>query len=324
MNLLKYDMKQAALRNLTDDDTIKSYKRNIDRFCEWAKSAYHIRLQRDIVKRPEVDAPKKLIQKYEEYLEKDYPKELSPSSIHTYLAPVCKAFGIDMKEIQKPKRKAGTITKCRDSGKNLRGKKEADAPENARLMQLAAVIAIRRKEYGKMPAIALKTDICGHACIEITGKGGKLQHQRILDRDLPLVRAAFAEKEGMQKIFSGNELKNHISLHTLRAAHARECYQYYLNICKNGGRERLRKELLLTFDAYHVGDKNSTRFQKQRAIFIADMEKSNGRYRVRGDNVVRAKATGMPLEYDRVALLCVSVWHLAHWRNNVTVNNYML
>ena len=324
MNLLKYDMKQAALRDLTDDETIKCYKKNIDRFCEWAKSAYHIRLQRDIAKHSDVDTPQKLVQKYEKYLENDYPKKLSPSSIHTYLAPVCKAFGIDMAAIQKPRRNALSITKCRNDKKNERGSREAADPKNARLMQLAACIAIRRTEYGKMQAISLKKDVCGHDCIEIKGKGGKTQLQRILDTDLPLVRAAFAGKDAKQKIFNEEDLKNHISLHTLRAAHARECYQYYKSICQNGGREKLMTELLAYFDSYHVGDPQSKRFQKQRELFINEMEKGNGRYQIRGDNVVRARMLGRPLDYDRVALLCVNVFHLAHWRNNVGIQHYML
>ena len=119
-------------------------------------------------------------------------------------------------------------------------------------------------------------------------------------------------------------MKNHISLHSLRAAHARECYQYYRKICQSGGMEQLKKELLQYFDAYHVGDPKSRRFQKQREIFRAEMEKGNGRYKLRGENVVRAKMLGRSLEYDRVALLCVSAFHLAHWRNDVTVRHYML
>lgn len=324
MNLLKYDMKQAALKGLTNDETIKHYKEHINRFAEWAKTAYHIRLQRDIVRHPEVDTPEKLVQKYEEYLKHGYKKDLSAATIHTYLAPVCRAFGIPMEKIQKPRRNALSITKCRNTKKNQRGQKEAQDPKNTRLVQLASVIALRRREYGKMPAIALKKDVCGHVCIEIRGKGGKVQRQRILDRDVPLVRAAFAEKEGKQKIFDKAELKNHISLHSLRAAHARECYQYYRKICQSGGREQLKKELLQYFDAYHVGDPKSRRFQKQRETFLAGMERGNGRYKLRGENVVRAKMLGRSLEYDRVALLCVSVFHLAHWRNDVTVRHYML
>lgn len=61
-------MKQEALKGLTNDETIKHYKEHINRFAEWAETAYHIRLRRDIVKHSEVDTPEKLAQKYVEYL----------------------------------------------------------------------------------------------------------------------------------------------------------------------------------------------------------------------------------------------------------------
>ena len=324
MNLLKYDMKQSALKNLTNDRTIQNYKRNIDMFCQWAKAVHHIRLQRDIVKHPEVDTPQKLIQKYEEYLEKEYPKKLSPAAIHTYLAPICKAFGVKMDEIQKPLRKAADISKCRDEERNTRGKKEMEKEQNARLIAFEKAVGLRRNELKKLPANALQKDVCGHDCIVIKGKGGKVQRQRILPQDLALVQKVFSEKKGTQKIFESAELKNHISLHTLRAEHARTCYDYYQKLCRNGQRDQLKKELLKTFDAYHIGDPNSRQFQKQREIFLKDMTKDGGQYHVRGDNVQRAKAAGRPLVYDRVALMCTSVWHLAHWRVNVTVTNYML
>lgn len=321
MNLLKYDMKQAALQDLKNNVTIANYKKHIDRFCEYAKATFHIRLKRDIEKQKEVNTPIKLIQKYEEYLEKE---NLSPATIHTYLAPVCKAFSVDMQTIKKPRRSAGAIKKCRDVNKNPRGQNEAKNASYQQVVCMAKATGLRRDELKNITANALQKDVCGYDCLVVKGKGGKVQWQRILPNDLPVVRSAFAGKKGNEKIFSTEAFKNHISIHTLRAEHARDCYDYYLGICRKGGREQLKKELLKTFDAYHVGDSRSKRFTKQREIFIADMDKDGGKYHIRGDNVQRAKAAGRPLVYDRVALMCTSVWHLAHWRVNVTVTNYML
>ncbi len=90
--------------------------------------------------------------------------DLTAATIHTYLAPVCRTFGIPLEKIKKPRRNALSITKCRNTKKNLRGQKEAQDPTNARLVQLASVIALRRHEYQKMPAIALRKDVCGHVC----------------------------------------------------------------------------------------------------------------------------------------------------------------
>ena len=54
------------------------------------------------------------------------------------------------------------------------------------------------------------------------------------------------------------------------------------------------------------------------------MYQSGGFYKIRGASVDIAKEKGLPLEYDRMALMMTSVFHLSHWRNDVTVINYML
>ena len=40
--------------------------------------------------------------------------------------------------------------------------------------------------------------------------------------------------------------------------------------------------------------------------------------------VMNARAAGVPTEYSRLALLAVSVFHLSHWRLDVTVTNYLI
>jgi hypothetical protein len=47
-------------------------------------------------------------------------------------------------------------------------------------------------------------------------------------------------------------------------------------------------------------------------------------YKLRGDNLSKALASGSPTEYNRLALMCVSVLHLSHWRLDVTVTNYVV
>ena len=50
----------------------------------------------------------------------------------------------------------------------------------------------------------------------------------------------------------------------------------------------------------------------------------NRKYCLRGDNRKLAIKLGLPTEYDRVALMAVSVLRLSHWRLDVTVGHYML
>ncbi|MBR4763669.1 MAG: hypothetical protein IK087_05595 [Lachnospiraceae bacterium] len=50
----------------------------------------------------------------------------------------------------------------------------------------------------------------------------------------------------------------------------------------------------------------------QRALFISDMD--DRPYKLRGDNLRKAQVLGLPEEYNRLALMLVSVLHLSHWR----------
>ena len=45
-------------------------------------------------------------------------------------------------------------------------------------------------------------------------------------------------------------------------------------------------------------------------------------YMLRGENRKLAEAQGKDTEIDRLILRAVSIQHLAHWRDNVTVQSY--
>ncbi len=42
-------------------------------------------------------------------------------------------------------------------------------------------------------------------------------------------------------------------------------------------------------------------------------------YKIRGKNKQLALDHGLPTEYDKLAVMAVSVLHLLHWRNDVTI-----
>ena len=67
---------------------------------------------------------------------------------------------------------------------------------------------------------------------------------------------------------------------------------------------------------------NYDSWSRQKRLFNREMD--NRPYRLRGDNLTKALASGSPTEYNRLALMCVSVMHLAHWRLDVTVTNYVV
>lgn len=318
METLKYRLKKTALEGIQNNPTKKSYIRSVEKFAAWAKSEHHIRLAED------VSDARGLCAEYSRHLQQ---QGYSAATIHTYLAPVCRGFGICMSEIKKPKRISTNITKTRDPFANLRGKEEAASDDNARLVTAAYAIGIRRSEYARLTGDSLTCDYNGNLCLRVKGKGGKIQMQRILPQDVPLVEALFCNISSNQKVFSKRELTNHIDLHGIRAAHARDAYEYYIKRISEGGREALIEDLQQYFRTYHArqpGELGAKKLESQYKRFCEDMKKCGGIYKLKGSNFERAKREGRPTEYDRVALMAVSVFHLAHWRLDVTVNNYML
>jgi hypothetical protein len=82
--------------------------------------------------------------------------------------------------------------------------------------------------------------------------------------------------------------------------------------------DKLRRVLLDRFDETHTRESDAS----ARRRFIADMD--DRPYQLRGENKTKAQALGLPVEYNRLALMCVSVFHLSHWRLDVTVTNYLV
>ena len=98
-------------------------------------------------------------------------------------------------------------------------------------------------------------------------------------------------------------------------------YRYYLDKIENtlGYREQLIAEIR------HVWEQDDLARMDNgyRAKRWSDM-KVTGNYVLRGNNRKLAQKHGLPVAYDRLALLAVSIFHLSHWRHDVTVANYLL
>ena len=140
-NSLKYELKKRAFQNTKNEmnnHTKTTYRRSINRFAEWAVG----RGCRNVN-----DITKKLIQEYEIYLEES-PKSYAPSTIHTYLAPICVAVGVSMEEIKKPKRKARYISRSRHfdysvkKEGNQQGLAEEKNPKYARVVAFDRVVGV--------------------------------------------------------------------------------------------------------------------------------------------------------------------------------------
>lgn len=301
---------EAALKGITDNQTVTAYKKDCKLFAVYCKEQG--------VKRPDQleGREKELLQAYEKRLE---ASGYSASTIHRRLAAPCKATGISMSEIEKPKRTSGKITRSRNKKANRQGKREIENERYSRLVTFQKAVGIRRTELARLIATDLTTDESGYLCVYVAkGKGGKRQLQRILPEDEGTVLEIFRNAEPGQKLFSKEEMQNKIDLHGIRREQAQRAYKYYCDRLKNelGYKYQCRKELAARYKEFHEPGASNKRF-------LHDIMNEEP-YKLRGENRQKAIEQSKETEYDRLALMMVSVFHLSHWRLDVTVTNYLI
>lgn len=301
---------ESALKGITDNQTVTAYKKDCKLFAAYCKEQG--------VKRPDQlqGKEKELLQGYEKQLE---ASGYSPATIHRRLAAPCKATNISMSEIEKPKRTSGKITRSRNEKANRQGKREIEDERYSRLVTFQRAVGIRRAELSRLTATDLTTDESGYLCVYVAkGKGGKRQLQRLLPEDEGTVLEIFQAADPGQKLFSKEEMQNKIDLHGIRREHAQKAYKYYADRLENepGYKYELRKELAARYREFHrPGDSNKR--------FLHDIMNEEP-YRLRGENRQKAIEQGKETEYNRLALMAISVFCLSHWRSDVTVTNYLI
>lgn len=301
---------EAALKGITDNQTVTAYKKDCKLFAAYCKEQG--------VKRPDQlqGKEKEMLQGYEKELE---ASGYSPATIHRRLAAPCKATGISMSEIEKPKRTAGKITRSRNPDANKQGRIEATEARYNRLIRFQNAVGIRRAELARLTGADLVIDEMGYLCVYVErGKGGKTQLQRILPEDEKVVLEMFQSVNPDQKLFSLEEMNNKIDLHGIRRKHARKAYEYYADRLKNepGYKYQCRQELMARYNERHKPGASRQRF-------IADITNEQP-YKLRGENRQKAIKQSEETEYNRLALMMVSVFCLSHWRADVTVTNYLI
>ena len=242
----------------------------------------------------------------------------SPSTIHTAAEALCKALpgtGLVMADLPHSRR-THAPRKGRAAAPSLRRRSDADAqnPKYRRLVDFAKAVGLRRDEYRNLRGRDL-THIDGHAYVIVErGKGGKTQYQRIDDVDAPLIESYFMGLEQDDPVFSEDEMKNKINLHRLRREHAQKMYRRYL----------ARLEADPTYQGQLLREiKEAFRRAGQDWRRNPDMRRLATPYVCRGHVRESLDEAGRAVAYDRLALMAVSVFHLAHWRCDVPVKNYL-
>lgn len=245
------------------------------------------------------DIGKDQIQAYANHLK---AQGKTASTIHCYLAPVCKAVGISLKEIEKPLRHGSEFTRSGGVGK----------PDGGRPGALNAMIGIRKDELRHLRGNDIREKNGVTYVIVRQGKGGKYQEQKVLPQYVPQVKAYFDGSS--QRIFKAEEFVKGFDYHGQRREVARQAISYYQDRLNKepGYRKALYKEIA---DQWHRNN-HKHRGELEPLSFF------HNPYRLRGKNRELAKKQGLPMELDRLVLRAVSVLHLAHWRDKVTIQSY--
>ncbi len=288
--------------------TLQTYLAEVERYARWLKD-HGIKMRCS-----EHEAAEQVPQ----YLLELVRAGRSPSTIHTAAAALCKALpgtGLAMADLPHPRR-THAPRKGRAAAPSLRKRSDADQlnPKYRRLVDFAKVVGLRRDEYRNLRGRDL-THIDGHAYVIVEqGKGGKMQYQRIDDVDAPLVESYFVGLEPDDPVFLHDEMKNKINLHRLRREHAQEMYRRYLS----------RLEADPTYRGQLLNEiKGAFQRAGQDWRRSPDMQRLATPYVCRGHVRRSLDGAGRTVTYDRLALMAASVFHLAHWRCDVTVKNYM-
>ena len=155
---LKYQIKEVELARLEKANvpmltqTEKQYRNHAIKFANWCKEQYGCRT---------LDECSAHIQDYADFL---VVQGRSPSTIHTYLAGICRICGVPLADIQKPIRVVAENTRSRGM-KAVDERKDAGREASPRLYDFAVIVGIRRNEYLHLTPDDLVFDDFGHPCV---------------------------------------------------------------------------------------------------------------------------------------------------------------
>ena len=265
-----------------------------------------------------------LIQWRDALMEEGY----AASTINTYIAGAACGLEVDMTGIA---RHGTAENKTKSMGRSERHIAAMKKASNADIVRFQRMVGGRRSALMRLRGRDLTLDESTQFCVVFYGdKGGKTQRQRILPEHQEAVRAYFERVAPDELLFPA--ISKDLDLHYLRALCAKNAYRYYEQICSTPeGRAEMRKQLWKRYTdpevgckAYLLAKERGDKKQMERHLYLFSQELADSRYHLRGANRRVAIERGLPTSFDRLSLACVSLLHLSHFRNEVTVKHYML
>ena len=306
---LTQQIMQTAIEKLAkyqNDITRKIYTRQFKLYVKFCRENFNCR---------SFEECKAHIQDYSDFLQE---QNYTASTIHTYLAAVCVVFEINLGTIEKPVRHVADYVRGRNA-MNINSKNDLDNPAWSYIVEFQRCVGIRRDELKRLKGSDFDIDESGYLCVIVRrGKGGKMQYQRILEKDIEFVKSYFDAVEKDDYVFDRKYFDNDLNFHGLRASAAKAYYWEQLERIKedSGYAEQMEKEIRARWEKMNLA--KSRKPKKFKEIEI------RGIYVLRGKNRELAIERRLPMYYDKLVLLATSIFKLSHWRNDVTIASYML
>lgn len=292
------EVKDICESRFQNGNTKKQYYRDFKKFVIFCRTVHHVSSLQEC---------KPHIQEYADYLvEKGY----SAFSVHTYLSAACSILDIPLSNISKPQRRIADMVRgrgpCKDCTANDLG--------NIRwkyLIEFEKRIGLRRAEISRLTGESLIKEY-GNYYISVKSKGGLIQKQLVSPEDVEFIKPYFDRVKENERVFEKEWFNNNLNLHKLRAEHAYSCY---LKLCEKVRENPEYEKVLL---------KEIERRWYERKKKSIPKKLITGTYTLRGKNRELAKKLGKPMSYNNLCTLFISIFKLAHFRNDVTVCHYFL
>lgn len=274
--------------------TMENYQKEVGYFGDWLIKQGH--------KRISIEESREYIQPYIDYC---VEQKLSPYKINKRLSAICKATHYDIQDYNHPERSVARITRGVDTAVH----DEYNEKHYAEIINANRILGLRRNELKKLKVkdfeISDKSII-----VHTIGKGGKENVQIITDKaEIETAKSWLVDKNPDDRVFSADNFNNDVNFHKQRELRAKDVYERVVADMNNNPESR---------EYYKTFIKNF--FERDGKKLREDLEKP---YVVRGENRKRLEQQGRALEYDRVAVLYVSLTVLNHYRSDTSVNHYI-
>lgn len=259
------------------------------------------------LKKIDLKEAQKYVQEYIDYLDKE--RELSPYSVYKAASGIAKSLGTYLSDYNLPTRSIAHLKR----GKAIAIHDEFNEKKYGKSLEINRLLGMRRAALTRLQAKDIyEREIDGMRCVivEKQSKGGKTNRQYFYDeKEMEQVLALKQGKKPEDRILEPSEISHDANYHECREQRAKEVYYRCVQDMEKNPERRVWYQNEIRRIFAEAG--RTVKENMDKPVFV------------RGENRDRLIAENREVEYDRTALLFVSVTVTNHWRSSVSLNFYI-